>query len=267
MSSVQIIPSDSGSVYDVLQSLKTQRPDQYQAIVRPDNPPAGIGGFIFDITGEETMDLTADITDHYVEDNTAIQDQISLKPEKFTVRGLVAELVLVTPTPTVQSPLINALPFFAPLFPVFTIGSEQLQVLVTLGQQAQTRAIVDTQSLYNYFNGNVGSLSQTKQSKVFSYFYQLWKGRQLCSVETPWGIMNSMAIESITPTQGADSKYRTDFALTFKKIRFAKTVTVNIGQLADRAAQQRAEVTQQAKATTTTATQPQIQSFIWQMGR
>ena len=252
-------------MFEVLNNLKITRPDNYQAIVRPQNPPLGIAGYIFDVVGEQAMDLTSEITDHFVEDNTTIQDQIALKPEKYTVKGLVAELVFTTPIQQLQEAATNPLPLFAPLSPVFTVGSLEIQAVAAAGTTAQTNAIVDTQSLYSFYNGSMGALAQTRQSKAFSYFYQLWLGRQLMSVETPWGVMNNMAIESITPTQGDQTKYQTDFSLTFKKIRFARTITVNIGQLAGRAAQQRADVTQQAKATTTTVSDSRKQSFLLQM--
>ncbi len=266
MSAIQIIPSDSVSVFQVITDLKVTNPNKAQAIIRPNNPPVGIAGYVFDIVGDESMEITSDITDHYVEDNTSIQDQISLKPEKFTVHGMVAELVMLQPLQAEQAPQTNVLPLFAPLAPVFTPASLEIQSVAAIGTSAQTISVVDTQSLSGYFSSGAGSIPQTRQSKAFAYFYQLWKGRQLFSVETPWGIMNSMAIESLSPSQGEDSKYKTDFSITFKKIRFAQAVSVNLGQLAGRAAQQRATTTQQSKATTSTATNPQKQSFIYQMG-
>ena len=48
----------------------------------------GIGGLAFDIFEEHKVELQSDITDHYVEDNTAIQDQIANRPLKFTLRGI-----------------------------------------------------------------------------------------------------------------------------------------------------------------------------------
>ena len=44
-----------------------------------------INGFLFDIVGKIQHDLDSDSTDHYVEDNTAVQDHIALKPEKITL--------------------------------------------------------------------------------------------------------------------------------------------------------------------------------------
>lgn len=265
MPAISIIPSDSSSIYAVLTSLRVTDPNKVQAIIRPNNPPVGVAGYVFDVVGEESMDMTSDITDHYVEDNTAIQDQISLKPERFTVKGMVAELVLTTPLQSVQDTQPNPLPEFAPLVPGFTTASDALQLALAVDQEAQADSIVDTQSLYGYFNRSAGALAQTRQSKAFSYFYQLWLGRQLFSVETPWGVMNNMAIESLSPSQSQESASRTDFTITFKKIRFAQVVTVNIGVLAGRAQQQNAAKTQQAKATTTTVTAGRKQSLIVQM--
>lgn len=262
MCALTVIPSDSASIYDVIRKLQTL---QYQAIIRPNNPPDGIAGYIFDVVGDEEMEITSDITDHFVEDNTAIQDQISLKPEKYTVKGIVAEVVATQPLQQAQAPTVNPLPLFDGFLPEFTLASTELQIAAAAAVTATDNSVADTQSLFGYFNGSAGSQSQNRQSKAFAYFYQLWKGRQLFSVETPWGVMNDMAIESLTPSQSADSKTRTDFSITFKKLRFAQTITVNIGQLAGRAAQQRSATTQQAKATTTTCTEPQKQSFLWQM--
>jgi len=52
----------------------------------------GISGFVFDIREDENITLKADITDHFVEDNSTIQDHISLKPIKISLRGFVGDL-------------------------------------------------------------------------------------------------------------------------------------------------------------------------------
>ena len=262
MSALSIIPSDSRSIYDVIRTLQTL---SQQAIIRPNNPPTGIAGYVFDIVGDEEMEITSDITDHYLEDNTSIQDQISLKPEKYTVKGVVAELVLTQPLQQAQAVTVNPLPLFAGFVPVFTDAATAIMGEAAAAAVAAESSVADTQSLYGYFNGSLGSQSQTRQAKAFAYFYQLWSGRQLFSVETPWGVMNNMAIESLAPSQSAESASRTDFSITFKKLRFAQTVTVNVGQLAGRAVYQRSQTTQQSKATPTTCTNPQKESFLHQM--
>ena len=54
-------------------------------------------GFLFNILGEEVVTLTADATDHYVEDNSAIQDHIALKPITITLHGYIGEVNNVPP--------------------------------------------------------------------------------------------------------------------------------------------------------------------------
>ena len=76
-----IIPSDQKSVYDGLSN------SQKLAYAYPTPLPYGISGLVFDIRGEERMEFRSEITDHWLEDNTAIHDQISLNPEKVTLTG------------------------------------------------------------------------------------------------------------------------------------------------------------------------------------
>ena len=52
---------------------------------------------IFNYEGEQTDTMESDITDHFIEDNTAIQNQISLKPITITTHGFIAELNDVVP--------------------------------------------------------------------------------------------------------------------------------------------------------------------------
>lgn len=48
---------------------------------------------IFDIAKDWSAELTSDITDYYVEDNTPVQDHIALKPKIVTISGYQGELV------------------------------------------------------------------------------------------------------------------------------------------------------------------------------
>lgn len=343
-----IIPSDAISVLDVVSSLSTL--DQ-KAIIRPNNPPPGIAGFLFDIPEDEWVELASVITDHYVENNTAVQDNIALEPERVTVRGLVAELVMSAPPPQEAAPVTNPLPDNVPMTPPLTAGStSSILSSAGIGQLAKTIAksaalgvlarkapgitsavkafgpqIVagaqgrvttaltsavrylqlptsltalltpmislpaDVQSAVgviqrvlpktagavlgaiktpltpasqqllggasaqaNATTGQNNSLSQvyqakqptppkqTRQSSAFLYFYALWQGRQLFSVETPWGIWTNMAIQSLRAEQRGESRTVTGFTVVFKKIRIADTVSVQIGQLAGRNAFQTA---------------------------
>lgn len=263
MDTNNLIPSDAPSIFDVLKTLSTL--DQ-QAIVRPNNPPPGIAGFLFDIPGDDEVELETDISDHYVEDNTSIQDQASLKPEIVRVKGFVAEVVALKPVTQTTAPTANPLPVNPGFVPVLTPGASQAQAQSQGLAAANAAAVTSGKSLYGYFDQQAGKQpNETRQSKVFSYFYQLWKGRQLFSVETPNGIWVNMMIASCKMTQSQETKDESELLIVFKKIRTATPVTVKAGQLAGRAGEQASATAQNGNVGTTPATADQTQSLLYRM--
>jgi hypothetical protein len=367
--SSNIIPTDIPVTLDLVKSLSTL--DQ-QAIVRPNNPPAGIAGFLFDIELDSKIELTSDITDNFVENNTAVQDHIALRPETVTFRGIVAELVTPGTLPGPYVPPPNPLPTSLPMTPRRTPGNVSNQINAALGNavaaatssaisggnignavkgslrstgsnllantkynliqaaQASVRTLLipsnvlalanpgrlpnDAQnavnvlvtalpteaknilqaiktvatpasqkllttstfqsytaagpgaSLFTVYSGKQPTPpKQTRQTSAFLYFYNLWKSRSIFSVETPWGTWTNMAIQSIRADQDDETKYKTDFTITFKKIRVAQDVTISVGQLAGRNVAQATEATpsQRGVAPQTPATDQQEQSWLY----
>lgn len=242
---VNIIPSGTDSVFDVIKMLSSL---DRQAIVRPNNPPPGVAGYLFDIVGDESVELSSDITDHFVENNTAIQDHIALKPEQVQVRGIVAELVSARATEDTQSTVSDPLPINPDFVPALAPGAEAQRVAQEEIAVQDASAVISGQSLFGYYSNRTPSPNITRQAKAFNYFRQLWLGRQLFSVETPWGYWNNMAISSIRVEQREDTRFRSDFTITFKKIRFAQDLTVSAGQLAGRAVPQRADIVRNGNA-------------------
>lgn len=376
--SSNIIPSAAPSVYAQLSKLDSA------AIVRPNNPPAGIAGFLFHVDGDQSIRLRSMITRHTVEDNTTIQDNIALLPEEVSLKGLIAELTDSGSNDQAISPPVQPLPLFPGLFPSYaaeanisfskrvgalvvsagttlTLGKNGLSAGVDLGGsigplsanaivQTTTKELADvlppsvevqvaiaaavqnavglvaggnaptsgaiaaaiqaavgnvvgaglspsieeliaqsvnsslgttiagnaspdaasTASLYQYYASRAPSgKGQSAQSVAFGFFYQMWKGRQLFSVETPWGVLNDMAIAAVDVEQGEESKYISNFTITFERIRIAQSVTVNPGQLAGRNLIQASASapTQGGNPATTPVTAAQYQSALsWLAG-
>lgn len=230
---MNVIPTDSTSIYSILSTLAVR--DSQVVLVRPGNPPPGIAGFLLDLAEEDTSELESDITDHYIEANTPIQDHIALRPETITVTGRVAELVKSTPVLAPVTAVPNVLPDAPELKPEFTDEQLAQQDETAITQAEDAAGIDSSQSLFGYYKDQAKQQpGQTKQGYIYNYFYQLWKGRQLFSVETPWGIMENMAILSASAKQGAESRSVTEFSITFKKIRTARSITVNVGLLTGR---------------------------------
>ena len=230
--SSNIIPSDSPSIFDGLS------PDKQLALAYPSPLPPGIAGLVFDWKGTEKLELRTDITDSYIEDNSAIHDQAALVPERFTVDASTAEIVFA-PTQAGGLPPqpANPLPLCGPMVPVLSPGAAQ----ASAAQSASTASSwgPGTTNLFGYF-GNLTGGTLTRQATVMAFIYQLWLGRQRFTVETPWGIFKDMMIELADGTQPEETEGRTDHHITFKKVRFAQDPAVSPQQLAGRSFDQAA---------------------------
>ena len=196
-----------------------------QYVVRPTGMPGqtGIAGFLFDVLDEEFVSVDSDITDHFVENNYAIQDHIALRPVKFSVRGFIGELA-DTPPSFDQSVMnvVQQITTVSAYATQFTAQAQSVYDLITANTFNVSAVIDQAASVYNLF----GQLSTTanKQQNAYNYFFTLWSSRILCSVETPYRIFTNMAIESIRARQDGTTRYISDFIITFKQIRTVNTI-------------------------------------------
>jgi hypothetical protein len=257
-STLNIIPSDASSIYEALSTSQTL------ALVRPTNPPPGLAGFLFDIDGDDIMRLRTEFSQHYLEDNTSVIDQMALPPIRISMKRYVGELVYSKPTTQpVSSTPDPLLPNLA-MMPLLTPGAQQTQDIDDDEEASAEAAVTDTQSLWSYYLGTAGQQpNQSRQSVVFGYIMQLWLGRQLFTVETPFGVMTSMGIESCDFEQPEETKSSSRCDLTFMNVRIVSDASVSVGQLAGRALAQQSPVTQNGSAGTPAVT-PQQQASILQ---
>ena len=189
----------------------------------------GIAGFEFDIFEEHKSELQADITDHFVEDNSTRQDHIAIKPELFTLRGFVGELVDrragAKSTITELAEKLTIINSYIPVVTGFakqlnkTIKSNKVSVIDSIDESIGTG--VDLYQAYKELNP-----PDSKQAKAYNFFKALWKSKQLVSVDTPFGFLSNYAIQNIITTQG-DNAYITDFSVTLKEFRTVSTQLVD----------------------------------------
>lgn len=206
-------------------------------VVRPVNA-FGIGGFVFDVEGETTVNLKADITDHYLEDNSTIQDHIAIRPKKVTLRSYVGELIYETEgneTTNVEK-AVRKLTTLSAYLPQVTSTVQQIQELnaedltgVVDSLENVTAQTVNKATDYytlaqNLLNGD------SAQQDAYMYLKSLMEQKILVSLQTPFEYMNNMAIESVVARQGEDSKFISDFSITLKQIRIAEILTLPTGE-------------------------------------
>jgi len=214
--------------------------------VQPQDNVAGVGltlsfidkPILFHYEGENSSTLQTDITDHFVEDNTAIQDQMALRPIEISTHGFIGELNDIPVLPqlaiakAVASSLNSAVGAFVP--------GLSTTALITYNQAAQAAAIAST--VYQQALSAMASINGSQQTDIngiifqspalqnlqqqfYQRFLTYYVNRTLFTVQTPWAVYQNMAIKSLRAIQDDSTRMVTDFEVTFKQMRFASTRT------------------------------------------
>ena len=211
---------------------------------------SGIAGFKFHIPETEMVKFENEITDHYIDTGTAIQDHIVQKPITITVTGLVGDyfysnnkiedfFALIIPTLTLVKEFI---PEFTKTFGI-KYGSEKELKNIQLpgGPQAPTLLAGISKNQFNVMDlfTLFQSLYKLKsaQTRAFLFFECLWKSRSLFSVETTWKRYDNMVVQSMQARRDNNADI-TEFSITFKQLSFAQTVTETFEQYVNRRQQE-----------------------------
>lgn len=232
----------------------------------PTNQDSGIGqitsqqkkpSLLFHYEGEQSVNLESDITDHYVENNSAVQDQIALKPVTITTHGYIGELNDVAPyglqTLKAAADKLTVIGAYAPQLSITAQNAYNEAFLAyQLLANAGNAAVSAWSSVSNLVSGSDGqsvvgpdgslttASSQNKQQVMFQQFYGYWQQRTLFTVQTPWAVFQNMAIFKLRAVQDESTNVITDFDVTFKMIRTAQTAdsVASTASFAGRAATQ-----------------------------
>lgn len=204
-------------------------------VVRPLNA-FGLGGFVFDVDGETTVNLTAEITDHFLEDNSTVQDHIAVKPKRVVLNHYVGELVhredesFETNVQKVVQKLTILNSFLPTLSKAATQITETLRGDNLSGASFKNVTLESINKATDYwaFAKNI-SPPQNKQEQAYLYLKALMEGKFLVSLQTPFEFINNMAIESVVARQPEKSKYISDFTIQLKEIRTASLLNAPEG--------------------------------------
>tara|TARA_R110000751_G_scaffold299695_4_gene411062 strand:- start:9128 stop:9925 length:798 start_codon:yes stop_codon:yes gene_type:complete len=216
----------------------------------------GIGenAFVFDIARETTLQANSTITDHFVEDNTALQDHIALSPLTYVLKGFIGELVFEGAT--AQAELLTLanekLAIVEAYLPDLTAGVAQK--ISQIGNEINNTvnyidsAIASGTDIFNLLTG--ADRLKSKQAQAVDKLMSLRNSRELTTLITPYKEYKNMAIESIVATQVADSRHKSDIEVRVKQIRTVDifTVGVDLSQYTGRAKAQASEVLDKGKA-------------------
>lgn len=198
----------------------------------------GLGGLVFDIEGETTVNLSADITDHYLEDNSSVQDNIAIRPERITFTGYAGDVVFEQESSSTQDiqKVVQKLTVLSAYLPSLAKQSQQVFNTLTAGSQklslnntSLVSALTSAPTLNNIANiwAAVKNLnpSNGRQKQIYNYLKALMEQKILISLQTPFEFSTNMAIESIYATQDETTRSMSVFTIALKKVRVATIQT------------------------------------------
>lgn len=187
----------------------------------------GISGFVFDVPDTESVVLTSEITDHYTESNSFLNDHVVQRPIEVTLSGFIGRLVFRRP-----DGLLGGLQFInnrleavdAYLGELTPGGVQVAQEAITFVETNVTRinqAIDRTQNLVNAFAGD--GVEDDPIVLAYNNLEALWRSSQIMTVQTPVKYFDDLAITRIAFTQNNESEDIIDIQVSLKQVRFAET--------------------------------------------
>lgn len=215
------------------------------------NAISDITTYYFDIIEEHSIQLQNQITDNYLENNTAVQDHIAQSPITITLRGLSGEKVYtaaqarqdelnayrtalrVSNTQTLTQKL-GSLSILTPTV------SNATQIAKNTYSYAQASISRYTGMVTKFFNINnpidhngtnipIKGNKETRLEEIWRKLRLLRNSNTSFIVETPYGNFQDMYIQSLTLRQG-NQNFITDIELTLKQLRFANVEVTGVNE-------------------------------------
>lgn len=195
------------------------------------NSLSQIGSFVFDYRENEEVELDSEITDHWLEDNTASQDHIGVKPTIVTLSGYVGELKVSASLLTILTTALTAASQGLSQLPIFlgTRTPGAIQAINNAISQAQNvvaqieQTVARGLQLANIFSGGP---TRTRQQQAFQLLQAYQQARIIFTVYTPYQTFFNMAIESVRFVCPPDSILWSKVVVRLKQMNF---VNPNLG--------------------------------------
>lgn len=193
------------------------------------NSPGDYVDLKLDIIGDETLNADCDVTDNYVESNTAYQDQITLKPITFTVSGEVGELVWYQSNSYAQriGQVAQKLEGVISFLPIRSKSFNQMKKTVMKAAQWVDTASNVLSRLSSLVGGS-GFIpeSMTRQQQAYQLLVLYRNMRKPLTIKSPWGVLQNYVITNLEFKQPKETKDKSLITITFKEFRLVSIQTV-----------------------------------------
>lgn len=184
--------------------------------------------YIFSTCLSDRIDMPADITDQYVEDNTSVQDHMALPPLTFTLKGLVAEKVFNSSLYYTDK-IIEATSKLQPISALVPTLSSYMQTVVSVSsyiEDSYNRYYQNINDLKNLISKNQVQISKN-QTEVVNTLRKIRDARVLVSVSNDFGTFPNCLIQNAYLDQSQSEDF-SKVVVELKEFRGVSTQLVKI---------------------------------------
>lgn len=210
-------------------NIKTMFNNAVGAIIEKQDDLTGVDdiSLIFSTITSHNVNLQSNITDYWLEDQTAIQDSIGLHPIQISLSGLVGEIEYTNRSYFGDS-LIGKLNQLSKE----TLGFELTNKLTAIGSlapevdnytQTAKEVVKQVENVYNNVKGKIskffGNKTELKQTQRAKWLKNVWETKTALKVTTPFGVFRNMYILT-APMIQEETNTVSKISVTLKQLRF-----------------------------------------------
>ncbi len=193
----------------------------------------GIAGLKFSIGKSESLELSSDITDFFLEDNTSVQQHISNKPKRLTLTGEIHEISLLSSDNSFAGELQSVtekMTVVTALLPAISASYQSLRNIISDSSSGISSNSVNSDNINSAINlyslyKNVLSLN-TEQGRITQFITAIHNSKIGIGIDTRVGYFTDMYIESARISARDNTSQISDVEITVKQLRFSNTQIV-----------------------------------------
>ena len=193
----------------------------------------------------DKLELEADITDHYTEDNSTVQDHMALKPMRYTVRGIIGEIVFTPLKPYEYqvpskniSKLATATGLLSVLSPTLSSYMQTAVAAYNYVEDSYKRYAGTISNIKDFFSKNKTGrtinatstkdvIKDSKQERALNEILIFQQKRTLVDIDSPYCYFSNFLIESAYIEQ-TDTIWKSELVVNLKEYRSVETLLTDI---------------------------------------
>lgn len=190
--------------------------------IKPSKPQ--MGGLEFHLRKKEALKLQSSITDYVLENNSSVQNSITLKPIEITLTGVFGENVIKTPRPkNVTKFLQSKLNPLSDFIPQLSVKAQQYLNKVNNSLEKVDNIVQKIGTGLDWLT-NLTKNVEPKQKKACLEIMTMWMSRQILTIQTDFIVLKNMVIQSVDFSQNEETTGKSECTISFKQLNFANTI-------------------------------------------